>query len=40
VALPGPVDADRVEARYAAGILTLTLPKSEEAKPRQITVKA
>lgn len=39
VTLPGEVDAGRVEARYADGILTLTLPKAEEAKPRQITVK-
>jgi HSP20 family protein len=37
--LPTPVEADRVEARYAEGILTLTLPKAEEAKPRQIVVK-
>jgi HSP20 family protein len=37
--LPTVVDADRIEARYADGILTLTLPKAEEAKPRQIVVK-
>ncbi len=39
VTLPTEVDAQRVEARYADGILTLTLPKAEEAKPRQITVR-
>ena len=39
VTLPTEVDAARVEARYADGILTLTLPKAEEAKPRQITVR-
>ena len=39
VALPTEVDAGRVEARYADGILTLTLPKAEEAKPRQIAVR-
>ena len=39
VTLPAEVDAERVEARYADGILTLTLPKAEQAKPRQITVK-
>ena len=39
VTLPVPVDADRIEARYADGILTLTLPKAEDAKPRQIVVK-
>ena len=37
--LPTPVDAERVEAQYADGILSLTLPKAEEAKPRQIVVK-
>jgi len=40
VTLPVEVDAGRVDARYAAGILTVTLPKSEAAKPRQIVVKA
>jgi len=39
VTLPSEVAAEKVEARYADGVLTLTLPKSEEAKPRQITVK-
>lgn len=33
------VNAENVEAAYDNGVLTLTLPKSEEAKPRQITVK-
>ena len=37
--LPAEVDTQRVEARYADGILTLTLPKAEEAKPRRITVR-
>ena len=37
--LPMWIDAERIEARYADGILTLTLPKAEEAKPRQIAVK-
>ncbi|HTP24903.1 MAG TPA: Hsp20/alpha crystallin family protein [Anaeromyxobacteraceae bacterium] len=39
VSLPMEVDSGRVEARYADGILTVTLPKAEEAKPRQITVR-
>jgi HSP20 family protein len=39
VTLPTAVDAERVDARYADGILTLTLPKAEETKPRQITVR-
>ena len=38
--LPVPVDADKVQARLVNGILTITLPKSEEAKPKQIAVKA
>ena len=40
VTLPSDVNAERIDARYASGVLTLTLPKAEEAKPRQITVKA
>lgn len=39
VVLPSDIDAAEVEARYADGILTVTLPKAEEAKPRQIKVK-
>jgi len=38
VALATPVDPDRAEARHEHGVLTLTLPKSESAKPRQIKV--
>lgn len=40
VGLPSLVDADRVEARYENGVLRLTLPKHEAAKPRKIEVKA
>jgi len=40
VTLPVLVDADKVEASYENGVLRLTLPKSEAAKPRKITVKA
>jgi|SRR5579883_58705 len=40
LALPTLVDADRVDAKYENGVLRLTLPKSEAAKPRKITVKA
>ncbi len=38
LALPTPVAADKVKAEYKDGILTITLPKTEEAKPRQIDV--
>jgi HSP20 family protein len=36
--LPFPVEVDRVVAHYANGVLTLTLPKAEAAKPRRIQV--
>jgi HSP20 family protein len=38
VALPTPVAADKVKAHYKDGILTITLPKTEEAKPKHIDV--
>jgi HSP20 family protein len=38
VALPKPVSSEHVKAAYQDGILTVTLPKTEEAKPRQIQV--
>jgi HSP20 family protein len=38
LALPTPVDANKVKAAYKDGILTVTLPKAEEAKPKQIEV--
>ena len=38
--LPKPVDPNKVTATYKDGILTVTLPKTEESKPKQITVKA
>ena len=37
--LPTPVDADKVEAKFEHGVLKLTLPKSEGARPRKIVVK-
>jgi HSP20 family protein len=38
VSLPDPVDAERIRATLKDGILRVTLPKSEAAKPRQIKV--
>ncbi|MGQ9645189.1 MAG: Hsp20/alpha crystallin family protein [Thermodesulfobacteriota bacterium] len=39
IALPGKVDPGKVSASMRHGVLTITLPKSEEAKPKKITVK-
>jgi HSP20 family protein len=38
IRLPVKVDADKVEARFEHGVLFVTLPKSEAAKPRRISV--
>ncbi|MFW6065553.1 MAG: Hsp20/alpha crystallin family protein [Planctomycetota bacterium] len=40
IPLPAGVDADNVDANYRDGVLTVTLPKSEEAKPRKIEIKS
>ena len=40
IALNARVDANKVTATYRDGILTVTLPKAEEAKPKQIPVSA
>lgn len=37
--LPSTVDAKKCEARYEHGVLTVSLPKREEAKPRSIDIK-
>ena len=37
--LPRTVDASKVEAQYDHGVLTLTLPRREETKPRVVSVK-
>jgi HSP20 family protein len=38
VTLPSPVDSDRAEARIEHGVLTLRLPKAQEARPHRISV--
>ena len=38
VTLPAAVDAKNVKATYKDGLLTIHLPKAEEAKPKQIAV--
>lgn len=40
VDLPHYVDSERVAAEFKNGVLTITLPKREESKPRRIEVKA
>ena len=36
--LPSTVDSEKIQATFADGILTVTLPKVEKAKPREIPV--
>ena len=38
VSLPTPVATEKVKAQYKDGVLTITLPKTEEAKPKQIDI--
>jgi len=38
--LPSTVDAERIEARLHQGVLTITMPKTETARPKKISVKA
>ena len=39
ITLPGDIDAQKVDAELANGILTIKIAKAEEAKPKQITVR-
>ena len=38
VSLSTPIDASKAQAQYEDGVLTLTLPKAEEAKPKEIKI--
>lgn len=36
--LPGPLNSNKVDAKLKNGILTLVIPKAEEAKPKKISI--
>ena len=38
ITLPVQIDAEAIEARYESGVLTLSLPKAEEVRPKRIAV--
>ncbi|OVE75551.1 hypothetical protein BVX98_07500 [bacterium F11] len=38
--LPYRIEANKVDAKYSNGVLTLTLPRAEEDKPKKIPIKA
>lgn len=38
--LPVPIDADKVDADITDGVLTLTLPRAESARPKRIKINA
>jgi len=38
--MPVKVDSERIEAHYRNGMLSIRLPKSEEARPKQIAIHA
>lgn len=40
VTLPAQIEADGISAEYRNGVLTVTVPKAEAAKPRRIEVSA
>ncbi|MGH9874752.1 MAG: Hsp20/alpha crystallin family protein [Pyrinomonadaceae bacterium] len=39
ISLPTFVDASKIDAEFKHGVLTVTLPKFEEARPKHISVK-
>ncbi len=38
ITLPAPIDADKAQASYEHGVLTLTLPRAQSAQPKQIPI--
>lgn len=40
IQLPYPVQADKIEAKFKNGVLSIALPRAEEDKPRKIVVKS
>ncbi len=40
ITLPGSLQTDKAEATFENGVITLTIPKVEEAKPKSIKIKA
>jgi HSP20 family protein len=36
--LPSQIDTEKIQANYKDGVLRLTLPTKEEAKPKQIAI--
>jgi HSP20 family protein len=39
IALPSDIQVDKIEAVYVDGILSISIPKADESKPKQITVR-
>ncbi|MDD5476412.1 MAG: Hsp20/alpha crystallin family protein [Syntrophales bacterium] len=40
IRLPYRINSDKVDARYEKGVLTITLPRMEEEKPKKIEIKS
>lgn len=40
IALPGDVDADKIDANYEHGVLVVKLPKSAKAQPKKIEIRS
>jgi HSP20 family protein len=38
IGLPGDINTDKVDAKLANGMLTVTIAKAEASKPKQITI--